>query len=152
MSSFNWLKIKNRHDFWLANRFALLFICSLASINFSSASSTQILVSKSWATKHLGSNFQIFYPHQPQSSADFWNIRPYNVSVFMIYSNPHCQNICLVFLSFVQISPFLFQYYQQIVNTAFLKPEMQKHYPYLNMKSRSSIILTMSPLIALPFF
>ena len=49
----------------------------------------------------------------------------------------------------IQISPFLFEDYLQIVNTDFLKPGIKKN--YLKMKPQSSKILTLSPLMALHF-
>ena len=74
----------------------------------------------------IGLYFHTFSPHQAQWSADFWTNRLYNLSVFRIYSNAYCHKIFLEYPSPIQVSPFLFQHYQQIVNTDFLKAEMQK--------------------------
>ena len=107
-----------------------LFICSLASINFTSTSSTQIPISKSLAIKDLALQ-------QVQISTHFI---PTNHNDLLI-SEPS-DHTMLVYLELIAIliattsswyfphpywyPPFLFQNYQQIVNTAFLKAEIQK--------------------------
>ena len=73
-----------------------------------------------------GSNFHRFHPCHPQWSTDFPTFRPYIISLFYVYSNPHYHNFFLVFPLPIQIFLFVFQNYQQFVNTAFLKTEMQR--------------------------
>ena len=108
-------------------------IYSLASMYFTSASSTQILISKSQTIKYLAlqqvHKVHIFTYFIPASHND------------LLISGPSDHTL-LVYLVFMAIliattsswyfphpyiySPFLFQDYQQMINTGFLKAELQK--------------------------
>ena len=95
----------------------------------------------------IGSNFHTFNLHHPQTM--FWLLNHQTIqSVSRISSNLYC--LCIIAFSFnfsllYRFLPFLFQNYQQIASTAFLKAKMQKMLSLSVMKPKSSKILTLRP-------
>ena len=71
----------------------------------------------------ISSNFHTF---SLRSKMMCWLLNHQIIWCKCISSNLCCHNICFQFPSPIQIAPFLFQGYLQIVNPAFLKAEIQK--------------------------
>ena len=100
----------------------------------------------------IGSHSHTFYPRQSHLSADFLTIRPCNVSVFRVYSNPYCHNFFLEYPSLIQIPILCFRFTSKWSTQPSWRQRCKEYYPSLNMKPWSSKILKLSPLMALPFF
>ena len=105
-----------------------LFICSLASINLTSTSSLKIFLSKIWAIKYLALQQVVISAHFIPASHNDLLISESSDRAILVYLEFGTILItttsCWYFPCPYRYLPFLFQDYQQIVNTAFLKAKM----------------------------
>ena len=110
---------------------AFLFICSLVSIYFTSASKAQILISKSWAIKYLA-------------------LQQVHISTYFSSSSHNDLLICgpsdrttLVYLEFIAIVI--------ATTSSWYFPQTYKYFSFL-FQDYEQITLTLSLLMSLPFF